>query len=63
MEEYALTHACRRGFVLRYFGDPAAMERCTDCDNCVGGAGYGPAFAQRLRRLRSRLGRQFPERP
>jgi ATP-dependent DNA helicase RecQ len=63
MEEYALTHVCRRGFVLRYFGDPAAMERCTDCDNCVGGAGYGPAFAQRLRRLRSRLGRQFPERP
>lgn len=35
MEEYALTDGCRRGHVLRYFGDPAAMDRCDTCDNCV----------------------------
>jgi ATP-dependent DNA helicase RecQ len=34
MEGYARTSSCRRGFVLRYFGDPDAMERCDDCDNC-----------------------------
>jgi ATP-dependent DNA helicase RecQ len=34
MEEYALTNECRRGFVLRYFGDPEAMSSCADCDNC-----------------------------
>jgi ATP-dependent DNA helicase RecQ len=34
MDAYARTSSCRRGFVLRYFGDPDAMERCGDCDNC-----------------------------
>ena len=36
MQRYAYTESCRRGFVLRYFGDPAARPRCTACDNCTG---------------------------
>jgi ATP-dependent DNA helicase RecQ len=35
MDGYARTAACRRGFVLRYFGDPDAMEHCGNCDNCI----------------------------
>ena len=36
MQRYAYTDQCRRAFVLRYFGDPAARPRCTGCDNCLG---------------------------
>jgi ATP-dependent DNA helicase RecQ len=36
VQRYAYTKACRRGFVLRYFGDPAARTRCDGCDNCLG---------------------------
>ncbi len=36
MQRYAYAKGCRRGFVLRYFGDPAAMTRCDGCDNCLG---------------------------
>jgi ATP-dependent DNA helicase RecQ len=36
MQRYAYAKGCRRGFVLRYFGDPAAMARCDGCDNCLG---------------------------
>jgi len=36
VQKYAYTKECRRGFVLRYFGDPAARQRCTGCDNCLG---------------------------
>ncbi len=36
VQRYAYTDGCRRGFVLRYFGDPAARPRCTACDNCLG---------------------------
>ncbi|HEY4217618.1 MAG TPA: ATP-dependent DNA helicase RecQ [Gemmatimonadaceae bacterium] len=36
MQQYAYTKACRRGFVLRYFGDAAARTACTGCDNCLG---------------------------
>ena len=36
MQKYAYTPGCRRGFVLRYFGDPAARARCDSCDNCMG---------------------------
>ena len=36
MQQYAYTKGCRRGFVLRYFGDPAARSSCSGCDNCLG---------------------------
>lgn len=36
VQRYAYTRECRRGFVLRYFGDPAARKSCTGCDNCLG---------------------------
>ncbi|MEO5588022.1 MAG: HRDC domain-containing protein, partial [Gemmatimonadaceae bacterium] len=36
MQRYAFTKTCRRGFVLRYFGDPAAKSKCDGCDNCLG---------------------------
>jgi len=35
MDAYARTGTCRRGFVLRYFGDPSAMQHCGACDNCI----------------------------
>ncbi|MBX6330555.1 MAG: ATP-dependent DNA helicase RecQ [Gemmatimonadaceae bacterium] len=36
MQRYAYTKSCRRAFVLRYFGDPAASGSCEGCDNCLG---------------------------
>ncbi len=36
VQRYAYTKECRRGFVLKYFGDPAAKSRCKGCDNCLG---------------------------
>jgi ATP-dependent DNA helicase RecQ len=36
MQQYAYSKGCRRGFVLRYFGDPAARSSCGGCDNCLG---------------------------
>jgi len=36
MDAYARSRECRRGFVLRYFGDPDVMAHCGDCDNCRG---------------------------
>ncbi|WKW12279.1 ATP-dependent DNA helicase [Pseudogemmatithrix spongiicola] len=36
VQQYAYTKYCRRGFVLRYFGDPAAKPRCDNCDVCLG---------------------------
>ncbi|HEX6039952.1 ATP-dependent DNA helicase RecQ [Longimicrobium sp.] len=61
VQQYAYTDGCRRGFVLRYFGDPAAMKTCGACDNCLGtsplGAGVGeaPEAAGRAERVRTRL--------
>src|SRR5690606_3974787 len=46
MQRYAYTRGCRRGFVLRYFGDPAAMRHCGACDRCLAadaGLTAGPA--------------------
>jgi superfamily II DNA helicase RecQ len=36
MQQYAYVKSCRRAFVLRYFGDPAATAKCAGCDNCLG---------------------------
>ena len=36
MQRYAYSTACRRAFILRYFGDPAAGAECDGCDNCLG---------------------------
>lgn len=38
MQRYAQTRACRRAFVLRYFGDPEARAQCNACDRCLGTA-------------------------
>ncbi len=35
MQQYAYAKNCRRGFVLRYFGDPAARTSCGGCDNSL----------------------------
>ena len=43
MQGYAYASGCRRGFVLRYFGDPAAGKDCGGCDNCLGTHGAFPA--------------------
>ncbi len=54
MQKYAYTDRCRRGFVLRYFGDPAATNRCEQCDNCLGlkheAVSPGPAAASLRKR-------------
>ncbi len=31
---YAWSRACRRGYLLSYFGDPSAPARCPACDAC-----------------------------
>lgn len=36
MQQYAYLKTCRRSFVLRYFGDPAARPQCGGCDVCLG---------------------------
>jgi ATP-dependent DNA helicase RecQ len=45
MIAYADHRGCRHGFILHYFGDESAEERCPVCDNCL--ARVTPA-AQRL---------------
>lgn len=55
MQRYAYTNGCRRGFLLRYFGDPAAMSSCDGCDICLGThvkveAGNGERAAKRAPR-------------
>jgi ATP-dependent DNA helicase RecQ len=52
MQGYAYHERCRRGYVLRYFGDPAAMNECGACDNCLQadepGASSGSAAARQV---------------
>jgi ATP-dependent DNA helicase RecQ len=43
MQIYAYTRDCRRGYVLEYFGDVAAMKFCGACDNCLRESGEGLA--------------------
>ena len=67
MVAYATTAACLRATILRYFGDPAAKERCGACSNChrclVLDAGErheaGPALERALRSWRIGLARQL----
>jgi ATP-dependent DNA helicase RecQ len=52
VQQYAYASGCRRGFVLRYFGDPAAGRDCGGCDNCLGThtkASRAPAAAKALK--------------
>ncbi len=55
MQKYAYARSCRRGFVLRYFGDPAARSHCDGCDNCLGVAhARPPGVAASRGRMRKR---------
>jgi ATP-dependent DNA helicase RecQ len=61
VQMYAYTKYCRRSFVLKYFGDPAARPKCDGCDNCIaqasGVARYvrpGSADSSPRKRTRSR---------
>jgi ATP-dependent DNA helicase RecQ len=58
VQGYAYTKGCRRGFVLRYFGDPAARPSCTGCDNCLGtrvDVEQGAAATKKTRPSRGRV--------
>jgi len=59
MQRYATHGGCRRGFVLRYFGDPAAMNRCDGCDRCLGRAASPISTARGPRRDWSRGARNW----
>ena len=56
VQQYAYTRGCRRGFVLRYFGDPAARSTCGACDNCMGT--HAPASSEPAPRGKSRTRRE-----
>jgi ATP-dependent DNA helicase RecQ len=72
MQRYAYTNGCRRAYVLKYFGDPAArgLTVCEGCDNCLGakrpfavedGAAAPPP--RRKRMSRGRANGDEPARP
>jgi len=52
VQKYAYTKECRRGFVLRYFGDPAAKAKCAGCDNCLGITAVAAVEDEAPRRIR-----------
>jgi len=63
VQRYAYTKECRRGFVLRYFGDPAARRQCEGCDNCLGITVAAEVDDESPRsRARDRKGRRDPAR-
>ncbi|HLA14681.1 MAG TPA: HRDC domain-containing protein, partial [Gemmatimonadaceae bacterium] len=63
VQKYAYTRECRRGFVLRYFGDPAARRRCEGCDNCLGITTVAsPAVADAPKRRRGATKGRAPQR-
>ena len=43
MERYAKTYACRRDFIIEYFGGEPEEEKCGRCDNCKSGRSKGSA--------------------
>ncbi|MEP6906023.1 MAG: RecQ family ATP-dependent DNA helicase, partial [Gemmatimonadales bacterium] len=50
VQRYAYSKTCRRGFILRYFGDPAARTKCEGCDNCLGTTVERPSSTPRGRK-------------
>ncbi len=58
MQGYAQTRACRRAFVLRYFGDADMRKQCDACDRCLGSAAEFSARAS----LRATVPRSRPRR-
>lgn len=53
MQKYSYSGVCRRGFVLNYFGDPAATTHCEQCDNCLS-IDHKPVTARSPRRTQER---------
>ena len=68
MAEYAETKGCRRGLILRYFGEQPA-ETCEACDNCLGRhehdevPAYPPDLYDDIVVLRDRLARSSDRDP
>jgi ATP-dependent DNA helicase RecQ len=62
VQKYAYTKECRRGFVLRYFGDPAAKAKCAGCDNCLGIAAVPIEDDEPRHRRRDKNARRVPTR-
>ena len=61
VQMYAYTKYCRRSFVLKYFGDPAARPKCEGCDNCLVSAGRkAPLAVREPRSAKSARGRRRP---
>jgi ATP-dependent DNA helicase RecQ len=60
MQRYSYHEGCRRGYVLRYFGDPAAMDECGACDRCMGIAPQTPGRSGSLPAGRLRRSERAP---
>ena len=56
VQRYAYAKSCRRAFVLRYFGDPAAGSACSGCDNCQGTTVARPEKTTPTKRVRASSG-------
>jgi ATP-dependent DNA helicase RecQ len=63
VQKYAYTKQCRRAFVLRYFGDPAARARCEGCDNCLGITAVATEVDDSPRKRRGRKAPRAESRP
>ncbi|GAC1477418.1 MAG: hypothetical protein NVS1B4_20070 [Gemmatimonadaceae bacterium] len=64
VQQYAYIAGCRRGFILRYFGDAAARSNCGACDNCLGThVDEAPSAGARARAGRRRTGTARPSAP